>query len=38
MTEAQVKREMAPWPLRWVETIRVLPIQNIIVFEQAAAP
>jgi SAM-dependent methyltransferase len=38
MTEAQVKREMAPFPLRWVETIRALPMQNIIVFEKTASP
>ena len=34
MTEAQVKREMALFPLAWVETIRVLPRQHIIVFRR----
>lgn len=32
MTEAQVKKEMAPHPLTWKETISVLPWQHIIVF------
>jgi ubiquinone/menaquinone biosynthesis C-methylase UbiE len=32
MSEAQVRKEMAPLPLRWVETIEVLPRQHIIVF------
>jgi ubiquinone/menaquinone biosynthesis C-methylase UbiE len=32
MTVAQVKKEMAVLPLRWVSTIEVLPIQHIIVF------
>ena len=32
MTEAQVKKEMAPHPLVWKETIGVLPWQHIIVF------
>jgi ubiquinone/menaquinone biosynthesis C-methylase UbiE len=34
MTEAQVRREMAPHPLRWVETINTLPRQHIIVFRK----
>jgi len=34
MTEAQVKKEMADLPLTWVETIRTLPRQNIIVFRK----
>lgn len=34
MTEAQVKREMAPHPLRWSETLGVLPWQHIIVFKK----
>jgi len=34
MTEAQVKREMLPFPLQWVETIRILPRQHIIVFRK----
>ena len=32
MTEAQVKKEMAPHPLVWNETISVLPWQHVIVF------
>jgi ubiquinone/menaquinone biosynthesis C-methylase UbiE len=34
MTEAQVRKEMAPHPLEWVETIAVLPRQHIIVFRR----
>ncbi len=34
MTEAQVKKEIALFPLEWVETIRVLPRQHIIVFRK----
>ena len=34
MTEAQVRKEMAVQPLDWVETIRVLPRQHIIVFRK----
>jgi fructan beta-fructosidase len=34
MTEAQVKKEMAPLPLRWSETIEVLPRQHIIIFRK----
>jgi SAM-dependent methyltransferase len=34
MTEAQVRKEMAVHPLRWVETIKILPRQNIIVFKR----
>jgi ubiquinone/menaquinone biosynthesis C-methylase UbiE len=32
MSEAQVKKEMAPHPLEWKETIHALPWQHIIVF------
>lgn len=32
MTEAQVKKEMAPHPLVWEKTIEVLPWQHIFVF------
>jgi ubiquinone/menaquinone biosynthesis C-methylase UbiE len=32
MTEAQVKKEMAPHPLAWKETNGVLPWQHVIVF------
>lgn len=34
MTEAQVKRELAPWPLEWIETLRLLPWQHIIIFRK----
>jgi ubiquinone/menaquinone biosynthesis C-methylase UbiE len=34
MTEAQVRKEMAVQPLEWVETIRALPQQHIIVFRK----
>lgn len=34
MSEAQVKRELALGPWEWVETIRLLPWQHIIVFRQ----
>lgn len=34
MAEAQVKKEMAIFPLEWVETSEVLPIQHIIIFRK----
>lgn len=34
MSEAQVRREMALHPLRWLRTIPILPRQHIIVFER----
>jgi len=34
MTEKQVKKEMAPHPLKWDQTIGVLPWQHIIVFKK----
>lgn len=34
MTEAQVRKEMASQPLEWVETIKVLPRQHIIIFRK----
>ncbi len=34
MTEAQVRKEMAALPLRWVETNRKLPWQHIIIFSK----
>lgn len=34
MTEAQVKKEMAGFPLDWVETIETLPIQHVIIFQK----
>lgn len=36
MTEKQVKKEMEPHPLRWVETSSVLPAQHIVFFKKAA--
>lgn len=38
MSEAQVRKEMAAHPLRWVETNSELPRQHIIVFEKLADP
>jgi len=34
MTEAQVRKEMASFPLEWVETLDGLPLQHIIVFRK----
>ncbi len=34
MTEAQVKREMSSFPIKWVETNRSLPRQHIIFFQK----
>jgi ubiquinone/menaquinone biosynthesis C-methylase UbiE len=34
MTEAQVRKELAPFPLKWVETSEVMPIQHIIIFQK----
>jgi ubiquinone/menaquinone biosynthesis C-methylase UbiE len=34
MTEAQVKKEMTPHPLKWDETIKSLPWQHVIVFRK----
>jgi len=36
MTEAQVRKEMSQQPLRWIESIEVLPWQHIIVFGKEA--
>lgn len=38
MSEAQVKKEAAVVGLKWIETIRELPRQHLILFERAAAP
>ena len=35
MTESQVRKEMAVQPLEWVETLKMLPRQHIIVFRKA---
>ena len=34
MSQKQVKLEMGPQPLRWVETIDLLPRQHVIIFER----
>ncbi len=34
MTEKQVRKEMEPHPLRWVETIEKLPAQHVVIFEK----
>jgi precorrin-6B methylase 2 len=34
MSEAQVKKEMEPHPLTWVETVGTLPWQHVIVFKK----
>ena len=34
MTEAQARKEFEVHPLRWVETIRTLPWQHLIIFER----
>ena len=34
MSERQVKLEMDPQPLRWIETIDLLPRQHVIIFEK----
>lgn len=34
MSEEQVKREMSLFPLRWVETSRILPRQHILFFQK----
>ncbi len=38
MTEKQVKKEMAPHPLRHARTLEDLPWQHVIVFEKKAPP
>jgi precorrin-6B methylase 2 len=38
MTEKQVKKEMEPHPVRFVDTLDVLPRQHIIFFEKEAKP
>ncbi len=34
MTEAQVRKEMAAFPVKWLETEEVLPMQHIIIFQK----
>ncbi len=36
MSEAQVRKEAAALPLRWLETIETLPRQHIIIFQKRA--
>ncbi len=38
MSEAQVRREMEPHPLRWVETVSSLPRQHVVVFTREEGP
>lgn len=33
-TEVQIRREMSVQPLEWVETLRMLPLQHVIVFRR----
>jgi ubiquinone/menaquinone biosynthesis C-methylase UbiE len=35
MTEDQVKKEMALHPLEWVETLKMLPQQHVIIFRKS---
>ena len=34
MTEVQVRREAAAFPLRWERTVRTLPWQHVVVFRR----
>lgn len=36
MTEKQVRKEMEPHPIRWLETPEILPTQHIIIFRKDA--
>lgn len=38
MTEAQLRREIALHPLEWVETIRSLPWQHLVLFRKSTPP
>jgi ubiquinone/menaquinone biosynthesis C-methylase UbiE len=38
MTEKQVRKEMEPHALEWVQTIDVLPTQHIIIFKKKGKP
>lgn len=38
MTEAQLRREIALHPLEWVETIRSLPWQHLVLFRKPTQP
>ena len=37
MTEKQVRKEMEPHPVRWFETLDILPTQHILVFKKNGA-
>ena len=34
MSEKQVKLEMSVFPLKWVETVKILPRQHVVIFEK----
>lgn len=36
MTEMQVRKEAAPYPLEWVKTVKELPWQHVIVFRKSS--
>lgn len=38
MTEAQARKELGVHPLRWVETVRTLPWQHLMLFERVETP
>jgi SAM-dependent methyltransferase len=38
MTEKQVRKEMEPHPVRWLETLDILPRQHVIVFKKKGMP
>jgi ubiquinone/menaquinone biosynthesis C-methylase UbiE len=38
MTEKQVRKEMEPHPVHWVETLDILPKQHVIVFKKNMEP
>jgi precorrin-6B methylase 2 len=37
MSEKQVRKEMEPHPVRWIETLGVLPQQHIVIFKKNVA-
>jgi 2-polyprenyl-3-methyl-5-hydroxy-6-metoxy-1,4-benzoquinol methylase len=38
MSEAQVKKEMSLFPVKWVQTLNILPRQHIIIFQKPVPP
>jgi ubiquinone/menaquinone biosynthesis C-methylase UbiE len=38
MSEKQVRKEMEPHPVRWVQTLEMLPSQHIIIFKKDGEP